>query len=168
MKPSNHTALDLFPGACLDKISRFLRNNNETLAVAESVTSGWLQAAFSSADKAIEFYQGGITAYNVAQKYRHLDVEPIHALARNAVSEKVATEMALHVCWLFTSDWGIGVTGYASPVAESGQELFAYYAVASRGEIRKAERLSALPGGSLKVQLLYCNSILESLAGLMG
>ncbi|MFT3750464.1 MAG: hypothetical protein QM768_19275 [Agriterribacter sp.] len=31
---------------------------------------------------------------------------------------------------LFTSNWEIGITGYASPVPESGQALFVYYAIA--------------------------------------
>lgn len=56
----------------LNKIKDFLIEGKQTLAVAESVTSGHLQAAFSAATLASKFFQGGITAYNIGQKSRHL------------------------------------------------------------------------------------------------
>ena len=51
----------------LNEIRDRLTGNGESLAVAESVTSGHLQAALSSAENASHFYQGGITAYNLGQ-----------------------------------------------------------------------------------------------------
>ncbi|MDB5207130.1 MAG: CinA family protein [Flavisolibacter sp.] len=66
----------------------------ETIAVAESVTSGLLQAALSQAIDVSKFYQGGITAYNLGQKYEHLNVESIHAQKCDCISEQVAGDMA--------------------------------------------------------------------------
>lgn len=60
---------------------------NETVAVAESVTAGLLQLAFSSADFATKYFQGGITVYNIGQKSRHLLIDPIHAIECNCVSK---------------------------------------------------------------------------------
>ena len=136
-------------------------NHDETIAVAESVTSGLLQAALSSADKAMDFYQGGITAYNLGQKSRHLLVEPIHALSSNCVSEQVSKEMALNVCKLFSSDWGIGVTGFASPVPESGNKLFAYYAIVRRDEIVLSEKIEPAKDNLFAIQLVYVNDLLK-------
>lgn len=48
----------------INVIRDLLISRRQTISVAESVTSGHLQAALSSADNAMEFYQGGITAYN--------------------------------------------------------------------------------------------------------
>ena len=155
--------MDFFAGSYLNDISSILRERNETIAVAESVTSGLMQVAFSSAEGSIGFYQGGITAYNIAQKYKHLNVEPIHALSCNCVSEKVAIEMALQVCPLFSSDWGIGITGYATPVPESNNEVFAYFAIAFKGEINKAEKLSPQKDESFNLQLFYCKELLKIL-----
>lgn len=156
--------MNLFPNAYLDVIGRLLLKRKETIAVAESVTSGLMQVAFSSVDGAIGFYQGGITAYNVAQKYKHLNVEPVHALSCNGVSEKVATEMAFSVCSIFNSNWGIGITGYATPVPESHNELFSYYTILYKGEIKKASRLVSREDEPLKVQLFYCNTVLKVLS----
>lgn len=155
--------MDFFPGSDLTNISSILLERNETIAVGESVTSGLMQVAFSSAEGSIGFYQGGITAYNIAQKYKHLNVEPIHALACNCVSEKVAIEMALHVCPLFSSDWGIGITGYATPVPESGNEVFAYFAIAFKGEIKRTEKLSPQKDESFNLQFFYCKEVLKAL-----
>ena len=137
----------------------------ETIAVAESVTSGLLQLALSQAENAAEFYQGGITAYNLGQKSRHLIVEPIHALAFNSVSEKVAQEMALNVCSLFSSDWGMGITGYASPVPESENKLFAWYAIAHQDSIVVSKKITPKKNEPFRIQQLYVTDVLKNLAG---
>ncbi len=113
----------------------------QTIAVAESVTSGLLQFALSCIPEAARFFQGGITAYNVVQKFKHLHVEPLHALSVNGVSPNVAKEMALHVCEVYSSDWGIAVTGYASPVPESAYKVFAFFVIACQGQIKLSGRI---------------------------
>jgi PncC family amidohydrolase len=137
--------------------------NHHTVSVAESVTSGHLQVALASAENASKFFQGGITTYNLGQKSRHLKVEPIHAEACNCVSEKVATEMALHVTDLFSSDWGIGITGYAAPVPECNiDELFAYYAISNHGKLVDQNLVYAEKAEPMKVQIFYVNKILTA------
>jgi PncC family amidohydrolase len=155
----------LFNKAIIQKVRDCLISRQETIAVAESVTSGLLQFALSEAEDAAEFYQGGITAYNLGQKSRHLLVEPIHAMAVNSVSEKIAGELALNVCSLFTSDWGIGITGYASPVPESQNKLFAWYAIAWRGSVVVSKKISPKKADPLRVRRLYVSDVLKHLAG---
>ena len=139
--------------------------HGETLAVAESVTSGALQCALSLADQAMNFFQGGITAYNLGQKARHLKIDPIHAVACNCISERVATEMAANVCNLYSSQWGIGITGYATKVPEEGvTTLFAYYSLAYRGEPLHGAKLFAKDAPAAEVQQWYVHSVLEDFA----
>lgn len=133
---------DFFNPAAILSIKDKLLARHETIAVAESVSSGLVQAALSTAPDAAMFYQGGMTAYNLGQKTRHLLIEPIHALSCNCVSERVAGEMALGVCRLFNSDWGLAITGYATPVPESNNSLFAYYAIARRDQVVREGRIS--------------------------
>lgn len=118
----------------LRHIRQLLTGNQQTVAVAESVTAGHLQVALSLAEKAMEFFQGGITTYNLGQKTKHLNIDPIHGQLCDCVSEKVALEMATAVGPLFAADWGIAITGYASPMPELGiHDLFAYYAFSFKG-----------------------------------
>lgn len=128
----------------LNDIKERLINKGQTLAVAESVTAGFLQSAFSMVPNAKNYFHGGITAYNIGQKSRHLNVDAIHALNCDCVSEKVAVTMAINVNKLFSSDWGIAITGYASPMPEQDQyDLFAYYGIAFRDEIKAQGKIEA-------------------------
>ena len=57
-----------------------------TLAAAESLTCGRVQAAIGSVSGASEYFLGGITAYSLDQKVRHLGVERAAAARVNSVS----------------------------------------------------------------------------------
>lgn len=83
----------------------------ESLGVAESVTCGLLQFSLSNIPDASKFLQGGLTAYNLAQKYRLLHVEPLHAMEVNCVSQQVTDQMALHVTELLASEWLHNIDG---------------------------------------------------------
>jgi nicotinamide-nucleotide amidase len=159
--------MNQFDQRTLNAIGKGLLKNSSTIAVAESVTSGLLQWALGSITDAMKFYQGGITTYNIAQKFHHLRVEPISAESCNAVSAQVAAEMALGVTRLFGSQWGIGITGFATPVPESGGKRFAYYAIAQQGRILAARQLKPRSTSPEEVQLFYANAVLADLRKLL-
>jgi len=149
----------------LQTISEYLLKREETVAIAESVTSGLIMNHFSLAENASSFFQGGITAYNLGQKTRHLSVEPTHAEQVNCVSERVAQQMALQVINLFCSHWGIGVTGYAAPVpALNIKSCFAYYAFAYKGDIVSTGCLNTKLKGQRNVQEYFTRKITMALA----
>ena len=154
----------MYNSQIIESIKEKIVAQNQTLSVAESVTSGHLQAAISLASEASRFFQGGMTAYNLGQKARHLHVNPIHATSCNSVSEIIADEMALNALKLFSSDWSIGITGYASPLPELGiKDLFAFYAIAFRSEIIHRGKVESEDLGALKVQIHYANHVLKAL-----
>jgi nicotinamide-nucleotide amidase len=155
--------MELFKNKQLAHIGASLLKKKETIAVAESVTSGALQFALSSIPDASLFYHGGLTAYNLGQKYKNLSVEPLHALSVNCVSQKVATEMALGISKLYCSHWGIGITGYASPVPESNNKVFAFYAIAYNNTIKISGKISPRKAEPMLLQIKYVNEILERL-----
>lgn len=112
---------------------RMLGPPGATLAVAESLTSGHLQARIGAISGASKFFLGGITAYSLDQKVLHLGVPRAAARRVNCVSAAVAEEMARGVCGLFGSDYGVATTGYAEPApAEGVADPFAWWAVAHR------------------------------------
>ncbi|HTU02125.1 MAG TPA: nicotinamide-nucleotide amidohydrolase family protein [Candidatus Sulfotelmatobacter sp.] len=95
-----------------------LRGPRLTLAVAESLTSGRLQARIGAISGASEFFLGGVTAYSLDEKVRHLGIDRAEARAVNSVSGRVAEQMARGACLLFGADLGVATTGYAEPSAE--------------------------------------------------
>jgi nicotinamide-nucleotide amidase len=155
------------PDPIIQSIGNILIERQQSIAVAESVTAGNIQLELSTATDASKFFQGGITAYNLGQKSRHLHVDPINATACNCVSEQVANEMALSVCRLFISDWGLSITGYASKVPESNNELFAYYAIAYAGRIMESGKIEPPDGKPAEIQAYYAKALLKETARVM-
>lgn len=153
----------------LEVIRKDLVNADETLGVAESVTSGNLQAQLSLAKDATEFFHGGLTLYNTGQKARHLFVDPIIAERTNCVSDRIAQSMAVGAAMFFSSDWGIGITGYAAPVPEWNVKntLFAWYALAYRGEIISTQKIEIKKMAMDKAQQRYVTEILKGYASLL-
>lgn len=116
-----------------------LRRPGRTLAVAESVTCGRIQARIGEISGASEFFLGGITTYTLEEKVRHLGVTRAAARKVNCVSAAVAAEMARGACGLFGSDIGAAITGYAEPSpAQEVPEPFAHWALAVRRRGRTA------------------------------
>ena len=151
----------MYPEKDIAAIKDHMIQHRQTLAFAESVTSGHLQAAMSLAVGATDFFQGGITTYNISQKVKHLMIDPVHALQTNCVSQKVSEEMALHAAKNFSSDWAIAITGYAAPIPQLGlEDLFAFFAIAFQGEIVYANKIPTAENDILKVQLYYTQTVL--------
>jgi nicotinamide-nucleotide amidase len=115
-----------------------------TLAVAESLTSGQVQARVGAISGASEFFLGGITAYTLEEKVAHLGVNRAAAKRVNCVSAAVAREMALGACRLFGSDLGLATTGYAEPSVKSKvAQPFAWWALA---QVRRGRTVALCSG----------------------
>ena len=151
----------------INSIKDILIERNESIAVAESVTAGHLQAALSAAMDASKFFQGGITTYNLGQKARHLHIDPILGENKNCVDRQIAETMAIEVAKMFSSNYGIGITGYASKVPEGEGGLFAFYCIVHDGHVRKLERLTATEKLPFDVQVDYANQVVQSLLQLL-
>lgn len=104
-----------------------------TLAVAESLTCGNLQAHLGRISGASDFFLGGITAYTLEQKAKHLGVDLEEARKVNGVSAEVAEQMARGAGELFGADLALATTGYAEASSEHNVGVpFAWWALARR------------------------------------
>lgn len=122
-------------------LSRLMIEMQLTLAVAESVTAGYIQYLCSGAPNAASFFQGGITVYNCAQKFKHLGVEPIYALKKDGVSPGISQTLARNCCRLFNSHIGLGITGFADEKSSPEKEAYAFLSVWVRDKEIIAEKL---------------------------
>jgi nicotinamide-nucleotide amidase len=151
----------MFNSKAIDRVKENLIERNEKLSVAESVTAGFLQAAMASAEMALKFFEGGITTYNINQKVRHLGIDKKKGEECNCVSEQTANEMALGVCELFGTEWGIAITGYATTVPESDFKLFAWFSICYKGKVILVEKIDLKNQKAEDAQLEYVNIIIE-------
>ena len=87
-----------------------------TLAVAESASAGHMSTLVASVSGSSSFFEGGVIAYSIRQKVKHLGVDLEHAQSVGCVSERVAKEMASGVRAAFGTTIGLSITGYAEPV----------------------------------------------------
>lgn len=159
----------MFDKTILFTIGQQMKDKGLSVAVAESVTSGLLQCAFSNIPDASGFFQGGITTYNIGQKCRHLLVEPLHAIACDSVSEKVAQDLAMNVCTLFTSNYGIGIVGYAARVPEKGvRSLYSFFAIAFDGKIVQTGKIETDAEEGFPAQQYYTETVLRKFLSNLG
>jgi nicotinamide-nucleotide amidase len=141
-----------------------------TLAVAESLTCGRLQARIGANSGASEFFLGGITAYSLEQKVRHLGVDRAEAEAANGVSGRIAEQMARGACVLFGADAAVATTGYAEASPQWKVDApFAWWGLARRRPGGDFDVLSGrvdCPGlGRVDVQERVASAALDALLG---
>ena len=96
-----------------------LRENGQSVSVAESLTGGLLASALVDIPGASDVFLGGVVAYTVAAKREVLGVGE-DALACGVVSQEVAIAMAKGALDLFGSDYAISTTGVAGPGPQEG------------------------------------------------
>ncbi len=94
-----------FQQSLLDYISTSLITMNETVSIAESVTSGLIQLAFSQMANAKLFYKGGITTFTLPEKVQFLDINQIEVKENSFETQKMADTMAVKVAESFGTDW---------------------------------------------------------------
>lgn len=109
------------PNLCelAEKAVKKLTSDGKTLALAESCTGGWLSKLITDVSGASAVYLGGICSYSNQVKMKLLGVKKDSLDRFGAVSETVATEMAIGVKKALNSDIGIGITGIAGPHSDA-------------------------------------------------
>ena len=146
-----------------------LRRPRLTLAVAESLTCGHLQAAIGAESGASNYFLGGVTAYTLEQKVKLLGVDRAHARRVNCVSQRVAVEMAAGVARLFGADLAVATTGYAEPSRADGVKTpMAWWALCHRkrgGRVVMISGLVEMRGASrVQAQERVAREVLRQLA----
>jgi nicotinamide-nucleotide amidase len=93
-----------------------------SLAVAESCTGGLLGARLTSVPGSSASFAGGIISYSDMVKANVLHVVPEDLEKFGAVSEEVARQMAINVCSVLGSSYGLSVTGIAGPTGATDKK----------------------------------------------
>jgi nicotinamide-nucleotide amidase len=108
------------PADPAERLAEALRDREETVATAESVTGGMIGAELTSITGASDWFAGGVVAYTLRVKETALGVDGDVLDEHGAVSEPVAQQMALGALEAVGADWAVSTTGYAG--SEGGPE----------------------------------------------
>ncbi|MBI1757400.1 MAG: competence/damage-inducible protein A [Fimbriimonas ginsengisoli] len=98
-----------------------LRGMGKTLAIAESMTGGWLGERLTSVPGASEVFLGGAIPYTEAAK-RMFGVDETLLDREGPVSEACARELAHAAKCALGADYAVSITGNAGPTADRGDQ----------------------------------------------
>jgi len=117
-------------------VGNLLRQQEKTVALAESCTGGKVAHLLTSVPGASAYFNGGAVCYSAESKMQILGVSQNTIREHSVVSAQVAAEMALGARRVFHSDFGIGITGNAGPATDETSEGVGvvYISVAGAGE----------------------------------
>lgn len=120
----------------LEKIHRLLIENEQTLALAESCSGGYLSAKFVSIPDASKYLLGSLVTYSNVLKEKVLNVSADTLRISGAVSREVANEMWIGLMKLTGADFGIATTGIAGPTGGTEEKPVGtvYIAVGAKGK----------------------------------
>ena len=117
-----------------------LRDRNQTLCVAESLTGGWVQALLTDVAGASDVLRGGIVAYNAQIKRDVLGIDAQVLGENGVVSEAVAQAMASGARKLCGADWAISTTGEAGPKSATSAPVGTVWLGLSGADVERAEK----------------------------
>ncbi|WP_408663471.1 CinA family protein [Jatrophihabitans sp.] len=118
----------------LERLHRNLAEQQQTVAVAESLTGGLLAAALTSTAGASVAFRGGLVVYATDLKARLAGVPENLLAEQGPVAAQVALELARGVRDRLSASWGVGVTGVAGPTPQDGKPVgTVFLAVAGPG-----------------------------------
>jgi len=103
-------------------VGQLLKDNDKTLAVAESCTAGQLGMLITSVPGSSAYFLGGVIAYSNDVKETQLSVEPKIIKQHGAVSEQCAKAMAEGCRKALECDYALSITGIAGPEGGSEQK----------------------------------------------
>jgi nicotinamide-nucleotide amidase len=113
-------------GALAERAARLhavLRDRQQTVAVAESLTGGLVAAALTGTPGASATFRGGLVVYATDLKASLAGVSEDLLARVGAVDPGVALELARGVRSRLAATWGLGVTGVAGPEPQDGRPV---------------------------------------------
>lgn len=103
-------------------VGQLLLARQQTLALAESCTGGYISHRITRVSGSSAYYYGGAVTYSNDAKIRFLDVTPATLENYGAVSRETALEMSRGIRERTGAGLGLSVTGIAGPLGGSPEK----------------------------------------------
>jgi len=140
-----------------------LRELDQTVAAAESLTGGLVTARLVDTPGASAVVRGGVVAYATDLKASVLGVDDELLSTHGAVDPEVASRMAVGVRRVLGADWGLATTGVAGPDPQDGMPVGTVYVAVAGPSGITVERLE-LGGGRAAIRAGAVEAVLDLLA----
>lgn len=118
-------------------VGGLLRQNNQTMATAESCTGGYIAHLITSISGSSDYFKGAIVSYANEVKINELNVNPTDIDNYGAVSQQVVEQMAKGVLTKLNVDYAIATSGIAGPTGGTAEKPVGtvWIAVANKNEV---------------------------------
>ncbi len=128
--------------ALSQRVGAALIQQGATVCAAESCTGGLVLSTLTDIAGSSAYVQGGLVTYSNDAKMNMLKVREATLIARGAVSEATAGEMARGALALFDTDYALSVTGIAGPGGGTAEKPvgLTFIGLAGRGGLLQVER----------------------------
>lgn len=103
-------------------VHKWFEKNGQTLALAESCTSGQIGSLLTNRAGSSGYFRGGVMCYSEDAKVELIGVPRETLATYGAVSEETALAMAAGVRQRLGADHGLAITGLLGPGGDGGKE----------------------------------------------
>ena len=117
------------------RLARLLFERQLKVVFAESCTAGLASATLAKVPGISHHHCGGMVVYRNETKQQYLGISARLLAQQDAVSERIAREMAQRILKLTPeADYAAAVTGHLGPHAPEGKDGLVYIAIARRAK----------------------------------
>ncbi len=136
-----------------ERVLERLQARGETLAVAESMTGGLIQAKLTAIPGSSAAFLGGAVVYSPGAKTLLAEVDPALLMAHGTVSEPVTRALAEGIARRLGTTWGLATTGNAGPAEDpNGPAPVGTCCMAVWGPGGLASQTLSFPGNRADIQ----------------
>lgn len=144
-------------------VANLLLKKGQTLAVAESCTSGLVGKMLTDRAGSSQYFWGGVMAYSNQAKQAILGVKEETLAEFGAVSRETALEMARGIRRQSQADFGLSITGIAGPGGGSSEKPVGTVFIAAVEENQEQVRELHFVGSREAIRMLAAKSSLDLL-----
>ncbi len=129
-------------GLTIEKlVGDFLKERNETIGTAESMTGGKIASSLISIPGSSAYFKGSFVVYSSELKQKLLDIPKALIEKFSVVSKEVAKEMAVAALEKLDTDYAISITGNAGPTTDNNDKDVGvvYIGIASKQQVEVHE-----------------------------
>jgi nicotinamide-nucleotide amidase len=144
-------------------IGKLLKERDETVAIAESLTGGELGQRITAVSGSSVYFRGGFMTYTDEMKHKLLGVDEATLKEHTAVSAEVAMQMAEGARIRTGATYGLATTGEAGPESSTGAPVGTVFLGFSAANQNPEALRHVMPGDRARVRGFTTNAALDLL-----
>ncbi len=104
------------------KLFNYLKRRKKTIAIAESITGGYVSFLLTSFSGASSIFKFGAVVYSLEAKRKLFGLDAKQLKYTQGVSEDIARSLAKKIRDYMSADYGASIVGFAGPKAKKGMK----------------------------------------------